>query len=55
MVTSRRWIPDRGDLIWLTFTPQAGREQAGAVPRGFYRRLDWRPEGRSKAAFWPII
>jgi mRNA interferase MazF len=32
MVTPRRWIPDRGDLIWLTFTPQAGREQAGRRP-----------------------
>ncbi len=25
-------IPDRGDLIWLTFIPQAGREQAGRRP-----------------------
>ncbi len=24
--------PDAGDLIWLTFTPQAGREQAGRRP-----------------------
>ncbi len=24
--------PDRGDLVWLTFTPQAGREQAGRRP-----------------------
>ena len=26
------YIPDRGDLIWLNFTPQAGREQAGSRP-----------------------
>lgn len=26
------YIPDRGDLIWLNFTPQAGREQAGPRP-----------------------
>jgi mRNA interferase MazF len=25
-------IPDIGDLIWLSFTPQAGREQAGRRP-----------------------
>ncbi len=26
------YVPDRGDLIWLDFTPQAGREQAGRRP-----------------------
>lgn len=26
------WTPDRGDLVWLTFDPQAGREQAGRRP-----------------------
>jgi mRNA interferase MazF len=25
-------IPDRGSLIWLHFSPQAGREQAGRRP-----------------------
>ena len=24
--------PERGDLIWLSFTPQSGREQAGRRP-----------------------
>jgi len=24
--------PDRGDVIWLDFTPQAGREQGGRRP-----------------------
>jgi mRNA interferase MazF len=24
--------PDAGDLVWLNFTPQAGREQAGRRP-----------------------
>jgi mRNA interferase MazF len=23
------YIPDAGDLVWLHFTPQDGREQAG--------------------------
>ena len=26
------YVPDRGDLIWLSFDPQAGREQAGRRP-----------------------
>ena len=26
------YIPNRGDLIWLEFDPQAGREQAGRRP-----------------------
>jgi mRNA interferase MazF len=31
MVT-RNYIPERGDLIWLEFTPQSGHEQAGLRP-----------------------
>ena len=26
------YIPQRGDVIWLDFNPQAGREQAGRRP-----------------------
>jgi mRNA interferase MazF len=26
------YVPDRGDVVWLDFTPQAGREQAGRRP-----------------------
>ena len=26
------YVPDRGDLIWLQFDPQAGREQARHLP-----------------------
>lgn len=26
------YIPDRGDIIWLNFTPQAGHEQMGMRP-----------------------
>ncbi len=26
------YVPGRGDLIWLQFTPQAGHEQAGRRP-----------------------
>jgi len=28
----RRYVPQRGDLVWLSFTPQAGHEQAGRRP-----------------------
>ena len=27
-----RYIPERGDIIWITLTPQAGHEQAGRRP-----------------------
>jgi mRNA interferase MazF len=26
------YIPDRGDVVWLSFNPQAGHEQAGRRP-----------------------
>jgi mRNA interferase MazF len=28
------YVPERGDLVWLTFTPQAGHEQAGHEQAG---------------------
>jgi mRNA interferase MazF len=31
-VTARRYVPDRGDFVWLDFTPQAGHEQRGPRP-----------------------
>ncbi len=29
---SRSYVPDRGDVIWIDFNPQAGHEQAGRRP-----------------------
>ena len=29
---ARRYIPTRGDIVWITFNPQAGHEQAGRRP-----------------------
>jgi len=29
---ARRYIPNRGDVVWITFNPQAGHEQAGRRP-----------------------
>lgn len=28
----KTYVPDRGDVIWLNFSPQAGHEQAGVRP-----------------------
>lgn len=32
MVNRASYLPDRGDIIWLAFDPQAGHEQAGRRP-----------------------
>ncbi len=32
MVSRKKYVPDRGDIIWLNFNPQAGHEQAGHCP-----------------------
>ena len=29
---ARLYVPDAGDIVWLNFTPHAGREQAGHRP-----------------------
>ena len=29
---ARKYIPDRADIVWLEFIPQAGHEQAGHRP-----------------------
>ena len=29
---ARQYVPDAGDIVWLDFTPQAGRQQAGHRP-----------------------
>jgi mRNA interferase MazF len=28
----RSYVPDAGDIVWIAFNPQAGREQAGHRP-----------------------
>ncbi len=32
MVDSKPYVPQRGDVIWITLSPQAGHEQAGRRP-----------------------
>ena len=29
---AKQYVPDRGDLVWLDFTPHAGHEQGGRRP-----------------------
>jgi mRNA interferase MazF len=31
-VVAKSYVPDAGDLVWLTFDPQAGHEQRGRRP-----------------------
>src|SRR6266536_1735254 len=32
MTTPGRFVPRRGDIVWIDFDPQTGREQAGHRP-----------------------
>lgn len=32
MVVARRYVPDRGDLVWIDLNPTKGREQAKVRP-----------------------
>ena len=32
MVSGERYVPERGDVVWITLNPQAGHEQAGRRP-----------------------
>ena len=31
-MSKRSYVPERGDIVWLQFNPQAGHEQAGHRP-----------------------
>ena len=32
MVSRRGYVPERGDVVWMMFGPQAGHEQSGRRP-----------------------
>ncbi len=32
MVIKKKYIPQKGDIVWLDFSPQSGREQKGRRP-----------------------
>ena len=31
-MVKKKYVPDRGDIVWLNFNPQAGHEQSGKRP-----------------------
>lgn len=36
-----RYVPDRGDVIWINFDPQVGHEQKGGKPGLIVSRLQY--------------
>ena len=46
-------VPDRGDLVWVNFNPQAGHEQAGHRPALVLSPREYNEES-SVALFCPI-
>jgi mRNA interferase MazF len=32
VVSGERYVPERGDVVWITLNPQTGHEQAGRRP-----------------------
>jgi len=49
-VSAARYVPERGDLLWLTFDPQAGHEQAGRRPA-----LVLSPAAYNRRAIWALV
>ena len=52
-MVERLYVPDTGDIVWLTFTPQAGHEQAGRRPALVLSPRSYN-EKTSLALFCPI-
>ena len=52
-MVERPYVPDTGDVVWLTFTPQAGHEQAGRRPALVLSPRSYN-EKTSLALFCPI-
>lgn len=50
---ARAFVPDRGDLVWLEFSPQAGNEQARRRPALVLSRRAYNAVARL-ALFCPI-
>ena len=55
-------LPDRGSLVWLEFSPQAGSEQAGRRPAIVLTTIDYHRRSRlavvcpitSRVRGWPM-
>ena len=49
----KNYIPDRGDIVWLNFTPQTGHEQHGKRPAVVLSPQDYNKKS-GVALFCPI-
>lgn len=45
-MVGRTYVPDAGDLVWLTFDPQAGHEQGGRRPALILSPRDYNAKAR---------
>jgi mRNA interferase MazF len=53
MVSSQKYIPKCGDVVWITLNPQAGHEQAGRRPAAVLSPLNYNSKV-GLAIFCPI-
>jgi hypothetical protein len=51
----RRYVPNRGDVVWLQFNPQAGHEQAGHRPAVVVSPKDYNAKVPGSAGVWPAL
>ena len=49
-----KYIPERGDIVWLSFDPQAGCEQSGHRPALVLSPLKYNANSNKLAIFCPI-
>ncbi|MDE0017518.1 MAG: type II toxin-antitoxin system PemK/MazF family toxin [Candidatus Poribacteria bacterium] len=54
MVESTEYIPVPGDVVWINFNPQTGREQAGRRPAVVLSPWEYNRGSRNLAVFCPI-
>jgi mRNA interferase MazF len=50
----QRYIPDRGDLVWIDLDPQAGHEQAGRRPALILSAKLYNAHSRNLAIICPL-
>lgn len=47
MVIARSYVPDTGDIVWISFDPQAGHDPS-AVLADQVKSLDWRKRSATR-------
>ncbi|MGE8721602.1 type II toxin-antitoxin system PemK/MazF family toxin [Leptospira terpstrae] len=53
MVSKNKFVPSRGEIVWLNCNPQAGHEQMGRRPARFLSPAEYNMK-TSLAIFFPI-